>query len=170
MQLKPITQLADAHYPKPSRDLRLKVVKGLAAFCATAALGLVACWESPFVHEERLAGVMPVTYFECSNEAPIPKNVVDMSSLVGSLCGEETAWASIEISEAQTLRFELATGADWVIVSILAPGGIEAGELSDDELNIELEVTPGIWTFAVNAIDPFDNGYFYFEILASIAE
>ncbi len=163
MELRPIARADQPIYPsRPSGRLGLGGRLRSLAAGAAVALGMAGCLgDNPFI-ETHLAGAveMPV-YFDCSLAEPQTPPVIEPSgSYGGSLCGDETAWARLEVAAGTTVTIELQTGGEGAVARFVTPEGLDAFELRPEVSRATVHLTEGSWTVAVDGVEEGDTSWF----------
>jgi hypothetical protein len=175
MQLSPLAAAKASSPSYPVRRNRLPGWLRRAALGAVAvlAMGLTACEGSPLDPDPVPPpgfGPMPSAPFVCGEVPPETlSTIVLFETNEGSLCGEQAAWAAIEVDQAARYRLALAWG-EGVTISLFDPAGEHVAQLDAEHLELVVELTPGRWTVAALADDPEVDPAAYFGLSVSPVE
>jgi hypothetical protein len=174
MRLSPVTDRTDSPaYPRRQRRgiSRRWLTKMLATVLATVSLSVMACdGRLPFGPGEEVAGMMeepwPDFYFVCDDEQPeyFDTSMSAPGTFSGNLCGEQSAWSNFNVSEQGVYQLELASGVERATAALISPDGEHVAQLDADRTLVNVELGPGLWSVAVDALDPVGDGYGSFSI------
>lgn len=173
MRLSPVVQndrCSSPAYPRRVIHTPPWLQRAVAvAAIALSSMGLLACGANHLEKEEIInpPGMIaePFSNFLCSAEVmdALPSlSHTDVNG--GELCGEDTAWADIDVEEPAVYRLSLVSGVDYASVAIIDPAGDQKAQLDVDCPSLDVEMTQGRWIVAVTAQDPIHAGYDLFEL------
>lgn len=169
MRLSPLPESKAAEPRYPARRVLLPTWLGRAVLGAAAALAmaLAGCEGSPLDPEPVPPpgmGPMPTAPFVCGESPPETGNTITLVDYNdGWLCGEQAAWAAIEVSAAGPYRVTIV-GGEGVAISLFNPAGEHVAQLDDEHLELVVELTVGRWTVAALPDDPETDPTGWFEI------
>jgi hypothetical protein len=199
MQLNPVGQPSIPSYPvRTGKETSFTrwVRRALAAACATGAIWMGGCYGSTGVGGDDPRPLDP-TFTEIVSvvleQPPLPDDPEPMDGgmmapaftcggtsewyvasvpgwLDGSLCGDRPAVAQFEITSAGRYRVALASGGEYVFLSLQDSVGEELVELTPDVTAAEVELSAGRWILVATAADPMDNPNAWFEVTVDPAD
>jgi hypothetical protein len=114
----------------------------------------------------RLSGDMaPVEYFACAAALPPDAPIHEVPVFIGAghVCGDETAWMRLNITEAMRIRIGLPYSR--VNMEVIDPEGTSIATVGAEHGCVELEVSPGMWVLAATpGPEGSPNDYFEFYV------
>lgn len=118
--------------------------------------------------DHRLAGEesTPSLYFSCGTNMPAdtPTSTAPTWLMDGQLCGHQTAWTQVQVDEPFAGALTFPYGTEFASLSLYAPDGSLALELNPDRPCAAFDIEAGLWTLAVDAVDPEGAGDAYFTL------
>lgn len=116
----------------------------------------------------RLAGeeTVPSLYFTCGHELPADAQTHQAPTWLmdGQLCGHQAAWAHVRVDEAFAGAVTFPYGTESASLRVYAPDGSLAVQLEPDRPCAAFDMEVGLWTLAVDALDPEGAGDAYFTL------
>lgn len=106
----------------------------------------------------RLSGeaMPPSLFFVCGVEMPEDVLIHPAPSwlMTGQLCGDQTAWAQVEVEEPFDGAVSFPYDTEVAAMRVFAPDGSLVVSLDPEHPCGAFDVEAGIWTLAIDAVDP----------------
>jgi len=171
MVLSPVTKTRKPLYPTHRRrtSAAVALARSLAAAAAVGALWLGGCYAHTGPEEEpqppvppipeepeEFAGGMAAPAFHCE-EVPAWDSGWAPGYIEGSLCGAESAFATVQVSTEGRYRFTVSLGEELVFISLQDADGLELGTLEPGGPPLEVDLPASTYVLEATAADPIGN-------------
>lgn len=154
MYRRPVITTEPPTYPKGRRGGALRRTAAVAL--TGAALWLGGCGDILPFDNTRVGGEpMPVSAFACDDQLPASMPELSYPGYYEvELCGEDTAWAAVEVTETTTLRFSFFGTPSNTLLDIISPEDELLGQITVLDTSVDLELQPGTHLLAATKEDP----------------